>query len=104
MCFPTTAVEQQLTEIWQHLLHVEQVGVRDNFFALGGDSLAIAGMMLAIAERFNTAIPMDGFFRSPTIENNRRPRGRRGKRPDDIACPCDGGIRRKDLGRLAMQG
>ena len=65
---PTTSVEKQLTEIWQALLHVEQVGVRDNFFALGGDSLAIAGMMLAIAERFNTAIPMDSFFRSPTIE------------------------------------
>ena len=65
---PTTSVEQQLTEIWQALLHVEQVGVRDNFFTLGGDSLAIAGMMLAIAERFHTAIPIDSFFRSPMIE------------------------------------
>jgi acyl-CoA synthetase (AMP-forming)/AMP-acid ligase II/acetyltransferase-like isoleucine patch superfamily enzyme/acyl carrier protein len=65
---PTTAMEQQLTEMWQELLHVEHVGVRDNFFALGGDSLAIAGMMLAITERFNTAIPTESFLRAPTIE------------------------------------
>jgi acyl-CoA synthetase (AMP-forming)/AMP-acid ligase II/acetyltransferase-like isoleucine patch superfamily enzyme/acyl carrier protein len=65
---PTTAMEKQLTEIWQELLHVEHVGVRDNFFALGGDSLAIARMMLAITERFNTIIPTNSFFRSPTIE------------------------------------
>jgi acyl-CoA synthetase (AMP-forming)/AMP-acid ligase II/acetyltransferase-like isoleucine patch superfamily enzyme/acyl carrier protein len=65
---PTTSLEKQLTEIWQDLLHVEHVGVRDNFFALGGDSLAIAGMMLAITERFNTAISTESFFRSPTIE------------------------------------
>ena len=65
---PKTSVEKQLTEIWKDLLQVDQVGVRDNFFSLGGDSLAIAGMMIAIEERFHTAIPTDSFFRSPTIE------------------------------------
>jgi acyl-CoA synthetase (AMP-forming)/AMP-acid ligase II/acetyltransferase-like isoleucine patch superfamily enzyme/acyl carrier protein len=64
---PTTSMEKQLTEMWQDLLHVEHVGVRDNFFALGGDSLAIAGLMLAITERFNTVISTESFLRSPTI-------------------------------------
>ncbi len=36
---PGNPVEQQLSEIWQQVLGLEQVGVTDNFFALGGDSI-----------------------------------------------------------------
>jgi acyl-CoA synthetase (AMP-forming)/AMP-acid ligase II/acetyltransferase-like isoleucine patch superfamily enzyme/acyl carrier protein len=65
---PVTVVEKQLTDIWKNLLHVDQVGVRDSFYALGGDSLATALMIIEIEDRFNTAIPVDSFLRSPTIE------------------------------------
>ncbi|HCG1281086.1 TPA: non-ribosomal peptide synthase/polyketide synthase [Pseudomonas aeruginosa] len=36
---PRNAVERTLAEIWQDLLGVEQVGLDDNFFSLGGDSI-----------------------------------------------------------------
>ncbi|MFD9739248.1 amino acid adenylation domain-containing protein [Umezawaea sp. NPDC059074] len=36
---PSTPVEQELARIWAEVLHVEQVGVHDNFFGLGGDSI-----------------------------------------------------------------
>ncbi|WP_258187310.1 non-ribosomal peptide synthetase [Variovorax sp. WS11] len=36
---PRNAVEQRLAEIWQQVLGVERVGIDDNFFALGGDSI-----------------------------------------------------------------
>ncbi len=36
---PRTSVEELLAEVWAALLGVEQVGIHDNFFALGGDSL-----------------------------------------------------------------
>lgn len=36
---PGTAIERQLVDIWQSVLGLEQVGVTDNFFALGGDSI-----------------------------------------------------------------
>ncbi|MBK4998721.1 amino acid adenylation domain-containing protein [Pseudomonas sp. S31] len=36
---PTTAVERGLAEVWQGVLGVARVGIDDNFFALGGDSI-----------------------------------------------------------------
>ncbi|WP_426205167.1 non-ribosomal peptide synthase/polyketide synthase [Pseudomonas sp. TWP3-1] len=36
---PSTPLEQQLAKVWQDILKIERVGVTDNFFALGGDSI-----------------------------------------------------------------
>jgi acyl-CoA synthetase (AMP-forming)/AMP-acid ligase II/acetyltransferase-like isoleucine patch superfamily enzyme/acyl carrier protein len=65
---PDGSVETQLSDIWTEVLKVEHVGVRDSFYALGGDSLAVAVMMTAVEDRFHVAIPVDDFLKSPTIE------------------------------------
>jgi acetyltransferase-like isoleucine patch superfamily enzyme/acyl carrier protein len=65
---PKNSVEKELAEIWKDLLKVDQVGVRDSFYALGGDSLATAAMISIIENRFGRAIPLDDFLRSPIIE------------------------------------
>src|SRR6266545_8329716 len=65
---PRNAIEKQLVGIWKDVLSVDQVGVRDNFYALGADSIAGAAMMTKIASRFNTEMPLASFLRSPTIE------------------------------------
>lgn len=36
---PRTPLEQGIAEIWSNLLGINEIGIRDNFFALGGDSL-----------------------------------------------------------------
>ncbi|MGH4025827.1 MAG: amino acid adenylation domain-containing protein, partial [Pseudonocardiaceae bacterium] len=36
---PRTPIEERLAEIWAEALGVEQVGIEDNFFGLGGDSI-----------------------------------------------------------------
>ncbi|HEY0173923.1 MAG TPA: amino acid adenylation domain-containing protein [Pyrinomonadaceae bacterium] len=36
---PTNEVEERLAEVWASVLNIERVGVRDNYFALGGDSI-----------------------------------------------------------------
>jgi acetyltransferase-like isoleucine patch superfamily enzyme/acyl carrier protein len=65
---PRNTIEKRLTEIWKDVLGVEQVGVCDNFYALGADSIAGATMITKIASRYNTEIPLANFLRSPTIE------------------------------------
>jgi amino acid adenylation domain-containing protein len=66
-CAPSNEVEQKFVSIWQEILGVEKVGVRDNFFDLGGHSLLIAGIRHKVKETFNRDIPMANFFRYPTV-------------------------------------
>jgi acetyltransferase-like isoleucine patch superfamily enzyme/acyl carrier protein/phenylacetate-coenzyme A ligase PaaK-like adenylate-forming protein len=65
---PKTPVERKVAEIWADLLNVDQVGVQDNFFVLGGDSLNTVLMMIEIEKSFDTTIAVESFLRSPTIE------------------------------------
>ena len=52
---PVGSVETALAEIWQQLLRLERIGRRDDFFALGGNSLAAMKLVAAVADRF--AVP-----------------------------------------------
>ena len=36
---PTNELEQQLCDIWQEMLGIEKVGINDDFFRIGGDSI-----------------------------------------------------------------
>jgi len=63
-----STLEKQLVEIWSRMLKVESVGVRDNFYVLGGDSLMTSAMLLEVEGRLKKTIPVDRFLRSPTIE------------------------------------
>jgi acetyltransferase-like isoleucine patch superfamily enzyme/acyl carrier protein len=63
-----STVETQLSELWRDLLKVDKIGVRDSFFALGGDSLAMAVMLTAVEERFHKAISIESVLKAPTVE------------------------------------
>jgi len=65
---PRSVIEEELTAIWSCLLKTEPVGIRDNFHALGGDSLALATMLIEVHSRFGTDVPVDMFLMCPTIE------------------------------------
>ncbi|WP_443065366.1 amino acid adenylation domain-containing protein [Streptomyces sp. NBC_00536] len=64
---PATVTEEVLAETWAELLGVERVGVHDNFFALGGDSL----LALRTASRINAVFATDlsprSLFDRPTV-------------------------------------
>jgi acyl-CoA synthetase (AMP-forming)/AMP-acid ligase II len=61
---PRNQVEVDLAEIWKDVLRVDRVGVRDNFFSLGGDSLK-ATAVIGRARLKN--IHVDLIFQRPTI-------------------------------------
>ncbi len=63
---PSNDVERHLCDIWQSLLQVERVGVSDNFFALGGDSI-ISIQVVARAKQQGIAITTRLLFEHQTI-------------------------------------
>ncbi|MFB9688718.1 amino acid adenylation domain-containing protein [Amycolatopsis plumensis] len=64
---PRTATERALSRIWSEVLSVEQVGVDDDFFALGGDSLLCLRVTARLRADFGTALPPRALFDNPTV-------------------------------------
>ena len=58
-----------LAAVWSEVLGVERVGVRDNFFALGGDSLIAVRLVLEIESVFGIKLPAASLFPQGTIES-----------------------------------
>jgi thioesterase domain-containing protein/acyl carrier protein len=65
---PRTALETELQQIWQETLDIHPIGVQDNFFDLGGDSLAAVEVLTRIEHAFHSTLPPDVFIQAPTIE------------------------------------
>ncbi|MCO4850630.1 non-ribosomal peptide synthase/polyketide synthase [Bacillus vallismortis] len=65
---PQTPAEIQLTAIWQDVLGLEQVGIRDHFFDIGGHSLRATALIAKIQKQMHVQIPLRAVFRFPTIE------------------------------------
>ncbi len=62
-----TALEAELTTIWSEILKVSPVGIHDNFFALGGDSLATLVLMTRVAAQTGVEISYVRFLDHPTV-------------------------------------
>ena len=58
---PQTAQEQQLADIWAAVLHLESVGLHDNFFDLGGDSILAMQIVSRAAQAGLTIAPKQLF-------------------------------------------
>jgi len=64
---PRTPLEEFLAELWRDLLHVEPIGVEDDFFELGGNSLQGAVLMNRLQEKLGQHVYTVALFDSPTI-------------------------------------
>jgi amino acid adenylation domain-containing protein len=64
---PRTEAERELAAIWREVLRVDEVSVRDDFFDLGGHSMAALQVVEAIAERLGVDLPADVVFDAPTL-------------------------------------
>ena len=64
---PRTATEIQLSGLWAEALGRQGIGVHDDFFETGGDSLGAAALVQLVRERFGRDLPLAAFFQGPTI-------------------------------------
>jgi acyl carrier protein len=64
---PRSASEKTLASIWADLLNIENVGVFDDFFALGGHSLLLVHVASRIQESFQVDLPLRSMFEAPTL-------------------------------------
>ncbi|TMQ11358.1 MAG: amino acid adenylation domain-containing protein [Deltaproteobacteria bacterium] len=64
---PATPTQTLLAEIWREMLGVDQVGVHDSFFALGGHSLLVVRLVARIHRRLGVELTIRSVFESPTI-------------------------------------
>ncbi len=65
---PRTPTESTLANIWTKILNAERVGIGDNFFDLGGDSLLAIRLINEINQQFERELPLSALFLNPTIE------------------------------------
>jgi len=63
---PKTAIEAQLLEIWSEVLGVEQIGVEDNFFDIGGDSI-LSIQIVAKAKKVGIRLSSNQIFEHQTV-------------------------------------
>ena len=66
---PRTPFEEILVGIWCDVLHLEQVGIEDNFFEIGGHSLRAIQLAARIQDIFPLELPLKHLFTYPTIAN-----------------------------------
>lgn len=64
---PRTPLEQTIAQAWAEVLSVPRVGVHDNFFALGGNSLLAMGLYVRLKELAPVDLPLERFFERPTV-------------------------------------
>jgi acyl-CoA synthetase (AMP-forming)/AMP-acid ligase II/acyl carrier protein len=64
---PRNSLEEALAGIWAEVLHLEKVGIHDDFFALGGDSLMAAHLLTSIFEKCHLEVELSRFFDRPTV-------------------------------------
>ncbi len=65
---PSNELEEKLVDLWQSVLGVAEIGVDQNFFDLGGHSLAAARMMRQAEELVGHRLPLAMLLTDPTIE------------------------------------
>ena len=64
---PRTPTEKSLASIWTKLLGINRVGINDNYFELGGDSLLATQLVSQLRGVFEVELPLVNLFQYPTL-------------------------------------
>jgi acyl carrier protein len=64
---PRNAIETELAALWGDILGIEPIGIDDDFFDLGGHSLAASRIIARVVQAFQVELPIKALFEAPTI-------------------------------------
>ena len=64
---PRNKIERQLITVWQEVLNKEKIGIRDDFFKLGGHSLLVIEVLARINKILDSEVEINTLFEYPTI-------------------------------------
>jgi acyl carrier protein len=64
---PSAAVLAYLKELWEELLRAPQVNPDVSFFSMGGDSMLVIEMLVAVSAHFDREFEYNKFFLKPTL-------------------------------------
>ena len=64
---PKTGIQKILAAIWQEYLGIREIGIHDDFFELGADSLKALSVIARIHKKLNVEVSITEIFSSPTI-------------------------------------
>ncbi|HET7506000.1 MAG TPA: KR domain-containing protein, partial [Kofleriaceae bacterium] len=99
---PATDIERQIAAIWQDVLGIDAIGVDDDFFALGGHSLAAVQIGTRLRSQLGAELVLREFFERPTVASTARmlaaATGAIGAEPAERIEP----LRRDELGEVSL--
>jgi acyl transferase domain-containing protein/acyl carrier protein len=64
---PRTDLEKAVAQVWREALGIEVIGVDDDFFGLGGNSLVAVQLIAALRKAVGVRLPMRSLFETPTV-------------------------------------
>lgn len=64
---PSTEIEKKISQIWTKYLGISNIGLDDNFFEMGGDSLVIEQISSQLSNQFNLKVTTTDIYQYPTI-------------------------------------
>jgi len=64
---PTRDIERSICAIWTQVLGLDDVGIHDNFFDIGGHSLLLVQVQSQIKSQLGFSVPLVDLFRHPTV-------------------------------------
>ena len=100
---PDTGLEKAIADIWAGLLGREDIGIYDNFFEAGGDSMSIVRMQSKLREIFDEEIPVTKLFHYSTIHALAQYLGQEGVAEETIQSKADKRRGRRDSTRRRKQ-
>jgi acyl carrier protein len=87
---PRSAAEATLANLWAAIIGSAQVGIHDNFFALGGNSLLATRIVAQVRETLHVELPLRSLFEAPTVaELAQRVEQLGAEQPQPVNAPID---------------